>query len=606
MPENDFQKNAQIENPVLTRASASAGNGGAVAYTVQYKNRFLYSKYNPEKNIISAIEKTEILPGTLVIIFSPCLFYGIDALAKKCGAELGKSVFIIAVEAEEKLRRLSLEQIPNLERLPKGALQFFPSDALDAQGINSFLQELSSPSEKKFAGLSLPPPGIFRRAIRFDFSGGVFFHADFYAQFFALSQNAIAQFWKNRLTLVKLGRLFCKNIFKNLPLAASGIPFECLEKKIEMPILVLGAGESLEKTILELKDLGEKIKGIFIIAVDAALAPLLSADIKIDAVVANEAQIAIEKAYIVTKGAAAYLRKKPILFCDLVSRHTIPRITEFPPCFFFSEFEKNNFCARLEECGILPRKIPPLGSVGLSATYIATLLRKDDGVPIFVSGLDFSFSCGKTHANGTMAHKARLLQNCRIAPCENYAAAFSQGAEKISGKNGTLVFTTKNLSGYAALFQSIFSGAKNIFDCGCEGLDLGIARANLIPLGEKEFVFEKQNSCGEKNETQKKAIEFLEEERRALSALADILSNGENAESRDNAISYDEQILRLLEGCEYLYLHFPDGEYPKLEKNFLNRVRAQIDFFLKETNISRRICNEVSSGGIGKLDSPHE
>ena len=586
MPENDFQKNAHTENPILTKAAASAGNGGTEAYTVQYKNRFLYSKYNPEKNIISAIEKTEILPGTLVIIFSPCLFYGIEALAKKCGAELGKSVFIIAVEAEEKLRQFSLEQNSRLESLPKGALQFFPNDALDAQGINLFLQELSSSYRKKIAGLSLPPPGIFRRAIRFDFSGGVFFHADFYAQFFALSQNGIAQFWKNRLTLVKLGRLFCKNIFKNLPLASSGISFEGLEKKIEMPILVLGAGESLEKTILELKELGEKIEDIFIIAVDAALAPLLSAGIKIDAVVANEAQIAIEKAYIGTKGAAAFLRKKPILFCDLVSRHTIPRITEFPPCFFFSEFEKNNFCAKLEECGILPRKIPPLGSVGLSATYIATLLRKDDGVPILISGLDFSFSCGKTHANGTMAHKARLLQHCRTAPCENYAAAFSQGAEKIFAKNGKRVFTTKNLSGYAALFQSIFSSAKNIFDCGEEGLNLGIARANSIPFGKREFYFEKQNFFDEKNETKKNAIDFLQEEKRALLALADILSNGENAESREKAIPYNEQIMRLLESREYLYLHFPDGESPKLEKNFLNRVRAQIDFFLKEIDLA--------------------
>ncbi len=68
--------------------------------------------------------------------------------------------------------------------------------------------------------------------------------------------------------------------------------------------------------------------------------------------------------------------------------------------------------------------------------------------------------------------------------------------------------------------------------------------------------------------------------------LADILSNGENAESRDHGIPYDEQILRLLESREYLYLHFPDGESPKLEKNFLNRVRAQIDFFIKEIDLA--------------------
>lgn len=590
--ENNFQKNAHTENPILLKASGFADEGRAAAYTVQYKNRFLYSKYNPEKNIVSAIEKSEILPGTLIFIFSPCLFYGIETLAKKCGAELGKSVFIVAVEAEESLRELSLEQKSKIEKIPKGALRFFPKDALNARGINSFLQGLSSSSEEKSAGLSLPPPGTFRRAIRFDFSGGVFFHADFYAQFFALAQNAIAQFWKNRLTLVKLGRLFCKNIFKNLPLAASGIRFERLEKKIARPILVLGAGESLEKTILEMKNFGEKIDEVFVIAVDAALAPLLSAKIKVDAVVANEAQIAIEKAYIGTKGAADFLRETPILFCDLTSRHTIPRITEFSPCFFFSEFEKNNFCARLGQHGILPRKIPPLGSVGLSATYIATLLRKNEDVPIFVSGLDFSFSCGKTHANGTMAHKARLLQSSRVAPLENCAAAFSKGAEALPGKNGRRVFATKNLSAYAALFKNIFSGTKNIFDCGDEGLDLGIARAKLILFGETNFrddfkLISKEEISREINEARKKVSDFLQEERRALLALVDILSNGESAASREKDIPYGEQIRQILECREYLYLHFPDGESLKLENNFLNRVRAEIDFFLKEIKLKQ-------------------
>ena len=119
--ENNFQKSTHTENPILLKASGLAGEGETAAYTVQYKNRFLYSKYNPEKNIISAIEKSEILGGTLVLIFSPCLFYGIETLIEKCGAELGKSVFIVALEAEERLLELSLEQKPKFEKIPKGA-----------------------------------------------------------------------------------------------------------------------------------------------------------------------------------------------------------------------------------------------------------------------------------------------------------------------------------------------------------------------------------------------------------------------------------------------------------------------------------------------------
>ena len=78
------------------------------------------------------------------------------------------------------------------------------------------------------------------------------------------------------------------------------------------------------------------------------------------------------------------------------------------------------------------------------------------------------------------------------------------------------------------------------------------------------------------------ARRFLSDELTDLRALADLLSNGEAAASRDKNISLDEQIKRELTGREYLYLHFPDGTEPTLDRAFLTRVRAQIDFFAKD------------------------
>ena len=150
------------------------------------------------------------------------------------------------------------------------------------------------------------------------------------------------------------------------------------------------------------------------------------------------------------------------------------------------------------------------------------------------------------------------------------------------------MFTTKNLSSYAALFSNFFLPAKNIFDCGKTGLDLKLAQVKSLALCGKEFDshLENENLHEQKSEAQKNAFDFLQEERRALLALADILSNGEKAKSRAKDISYGEQILHLLENREYLYLHFPDGESPKQEKNFLNRVRIQADYFLKEIDVA--------------------
>ena len=48
-----------------------------------------------------------------------------------------------------------------------------------------------------------------------------------------------------------------------------------------------------------------------------------------------------------------------------------------------------------------------------------------------------------------------------------------------------------------------------------------------------------------------------------------------------NEDSRNEEIIKLLKKREYLFLHFPDGYQLNLSQDFLNRIRVQIDFFLK-------------------------
>ena len=52
-------------------------------FSVAYRNHFLYSKYNPARNILSIIEKTEVLPGSIILCFSPVLNYGLKELSEK-------------------------------------------------------------------------------------------------------------------------------------------------------------------------------------------------------------------------------------------------------------------------------------------------------------------------------------------------------------------------------------------------------------------------------------------------------------------------------------------------------------------------------------------
>ena len=88
-------------------------------------------------------------------------------------------------------------------------------------------------------------------------------------------------------------------------------------------------------------------------------------------------------------------------------------------------------------------------------------------------------------------------------------------------------------------------------------------------------------TCADTERVQK-VRQFLAQELYDLRALADLLSKGDSSKFRDKNISLDEQISRSLSGREYLYLHFPDGSAPSLERSFLTRVRSQIDFFAKD------------------------
>ncbi len=583
------------EKPVLIEAAPSAQTEGAT-FTLQYKNRFLYSKYNPLKNILQAVQNLEILPGTLVLAFSPCLFYGFKELQEKCRAAKSE---ILCVEADSALHSFSSQEIIRQDL----AATLLPFDKNTASGLDEFFNKASQK---------------FRRVVRLDLSAGVSFNDGFYKKFYECAQNIVAAFWKNRLTLVRLGRLYSKNIFKNLPLAAARPSFEALEGTVEKPILVCGAGESLDEltNYLQAQEGAAAInQAFFTLAVDAAVPALLDAGIKIDAIAATESQLAIEKAYIGLKCQQDKNCGGPIFFFDLTSRASIARRYANRAAFYFSEFDQNDFLRRLKENGLLPKIAPPLGSIGLTATYLALSLRKGQDVPVYVLGLDFSFSAGRTHAKATAQSKALFLAASRLRPAQNCAAAYGPGAEKVLGKDGRKFWASKNLMGYAALFKNYFSGAKNLYDAGKSGLDLGLEKRPILGLLEiaaaqgpgigsdknaggafvgleQKLVASQQKAAalGHSNDLGKKAQEFLRGELSALRALADLLSKGEDSEARDKSIALEEQIMRELRGREYLYLHFPDGTAPSLEQNFLTRVRTQIDFFAKDIETALAIA----------------
>ena len=287
-----MESQIQNEKPRLV----STGQGFSFLNTVEYKGRLLYSKYNPTRAVESVIEKTDILPGTLVVLYSPLLWYGLKKLISK----IPEGCKIIAIEADSALEKIAREKLTETGFSDKVKLFNLNNATIIEKEIKSFLST-----------------GSLKRSIRIDFSAGVQFSKELYDYTALAIQDIIGTFWKNRITLSKFGRLFSKNLVSNLKKLPSSFLLEDVEKTVGKPVLVLGAGEGLD-TINWKKT---NPKAFFIIAVDAALSPLMDRGIIPDAIVGMESQMAIQKAY---TGTSEKLKGSGItFFADLSSRYEI-------------------------------------------------------------------------------------------------------------------------------------------------------------------------------------------------------------------------------------------------------------------------------------------
>ena len=189
-------------------------------FSVSYKEHLLYSKYNPSKNIITAVENLNLIPGTIILCIAPVLGYGLNELKNK----LPENCQIVLCEAEQAL------------------YDFYKTEGFKADGlIDCAPAELSDLPLKLY---ELAKSGQFKRVIRLDMSAGVQFNSDYYNNLFAACTDSIMTFWKNRITLTRFGRRYSKNLFENLHYLSDSKPITVYFNSINKPIIVFGAGES--------------------------------------------------------------------------------------------------------------------------------------------------------------------------------------------------------------------------------------------------------------------------------------------------------------------------------------------------------------------------
>lgn len=562
-------KNEFIQKPCLINSSQG--------FSVLYNSKYLYSKYNPEKSILQTISSTNILPGTLILCYSPILPYGIIELIQK----IPENCLLLGVDFDKNLFNFTQDLIQNgpLE-IKTNWQKILDSKKFSFISINEAYDLPVIENKKNYIlqnGFIFPSAGTFKRVLSINFSNGIQFHQELYSELKNACTKAMMTFWSNRVTLLKFGHNYSKNFFNNLKLYPKTTPIENYFSTIKKSIILFGAGQSLNEGIDKIKN---SRQDFFILCADTALQPLLQNNITPDGVFIEEAQNVITKAFIGT------ISSKTQIFAGLSSISTL--FHNFEPkqiSFFTTLYSDTDFLHNLQENNLIPPVNEPFGSVGLTTVYYALKFRYNDSVPIFIYGLDFSYSIGITHGKGTMAHFSRLFSTNRLIPLQNYNSAFSGETYCVNDKNNNKIITTRILSNYSNLFCALFSNHKNIFDSGNSGLNLSIPRKSPI---KSQMIEIKTNNQFITQHKKEKIDEYFNNEIKQLTKLKNILTGDDkelktlNSDKIENYIKTN--ISNILEKREYLYLHFPDGWKFSTDIGFLKRVRFEIDVFLKIFN----------------------
>jgi hypothetical protein len=389
-------------------------------------------------------------------------------------------------------------------------------------------------------------PWRFRRIRRVDLSGGAVIDRHLYHDLEEFLSRDLAAYWKNRHAMARLGRQWIRHAYSNLATwETKDQPDEPeAENTASKVTIVAGAGPSLEASFSFIR---EKRDDIRLLAADTALPALLDAGIIPDAVVALETQA---WNFLDFHGSAS--SGIPI-YADLTSYPETLEYTGGSVKPFSSDFAELNWLRRLDDAGLRSFRIPPLGSVGLAAVEIA--LETSTG-PVMLTGLDFAYQPGKSHARGSSVHKWQTANINRLDPMPGYAALMQRPRLRAPSAMGGFVRTDVILKGYASLLTDRYASTGRLFLLSPGGLNLDIPvldknrAAELLERSETTKV----SPCRQSPDKPPALLckRFLDEE---VAGLMKIIGEWDDYV---RGSSTAKRVTEALEGMDQIFCDFPD------------------------------------------------
>ncbi|MBN1699612.1 MAG: DUF115 domain-containing protein [Spirochaetales bacterium] len=531
-------------------------------FTVRYKGRYLYSSQRPRELIEKRVDGFELEDRTLYIVPSIGLGYGLDILERKCPA----SSHVLCIEIDEILMKLYLEKgpvgLPDTDRLSV----IRTGNPLE---VVRYIRRLGTYR--------------FRRVRMLSCSGGYHLYAETYKEMVRLLEEEITTYWKNKMTLLYMAPLWIRHIFYNLVRLHAKPDITVLRDisslAVDLPVLVIGAGPSLDGTIETIKRIRKRV---VLVAVDTAYGALCEHAITPDFIVILESQIANLKDFVTHRDPGI-----PVI-CDVTAHPATLRFFNGPLYLFSSSFFPVRLLDRLKAACFLPTQIPALGSVGGAALYVA--MRMTDG-PVLVTGLDFGYSDGRTHAKGTPYPLLLNNHTTRFTPLEQlvYGGILKRPLVDVAAKGGGRLLSDLVLRSYALEVTYITAGKTNIFDIGKTGMNIGlpllkddgeIDRVLFSPRGEgKTDRPESGVRGGRVHQGPQSVCLFLADEKACLDRAEKLLTARlESLIECERDFSHEER--DILDAIDYAWLHFPDPlPLPVAEKGFLFRLLVSVRYY---------------------------
>ena len=544
-------------NPQNSPLELSARRG----FSISYQGKTLLSRIDPVAQGERLAAEFPVKEKTLYFCPSPLYGYGLDIFLGR----LPKDSAVLCVEADEKLFEISKKAIV----IPAGTGDGNPQPL--ALLRTSQPETLCAFARKTWGGRR------FRRLEEIRLGGGWQISPGLYAELAGALSREIALEWGNAMTLIRLGRLYARNLIRNLALLPQGENVNRLSFG-SSPVLVLGAGASMDSLFDALPDTLPDFnkpagqRPFRIVCVDTCLPALHERSIQPDLAVILESQHWNLRDFSGAKG------RQIDAALDLSVLPASARILGGKRFFFATPWTELALFKRLGEAGLLPETFIPLGSVGLSAVALA--LRISFG-PVLCAGIDFSYTLDSCQARSTPGHLELELKQRRTKSLINAAAVFREGTFAALSKTGQPLRSDPAMRGYRNLFEQEFGKNPRLLDIAGPGLPLGLktvspTEAFAILNGAREAEGEPPQARPGGIDYRNRLAAFVKSEIETLIALRKALSG----ESPLDAGRLEE----LLDTVDYLWAHFPDcaatGGRRPADISFLKRVRTEIEPFM--------------------------